>query len=131
MAPDRTAESDDPAAYERAQPPRYRAICRLLRSEISAALPKATSRIYHAVPVWFVGDNAVVGYSVTAKRGVNLLFWNGQALNEPELKAAGKFKAAQIQFQDVAEINTKNLRRWLKKAGKDIWDFSSLRKKCR
>jgi uncharacterized protein YdhG (YjbR/CyaY superfamily) len=101
----------------------------LLHSEINVGLPKGTSKIYHAAPVWFIGENAVVGFGVTATKGVNLLFWNGQALKEPELKAVGKFKAAQIYFKDVTEINTKNLRRWLKKAAKDIWDFSTLRKR--
>jgi len=117
------------SAYISAQKPKYAAICKKLRSEINKALPKAASKLYHAIPVWFIGENAVVGFYVTAKNGVNLLFWNGQALKEPELKKEGSFKAAQIQFQDINEINTKSLRQWLKKAGKKIWDFSSLRKK--
>jgi len=117
--------SDGIAGYVRAQKPQYAAICKVLRLEISATLPKATSKMYHAAPVWFVGENAVVGFSVTARKGVTLLFWNGQALEEPELQAVGKFKAAQIQFQDIEEINPKKLRRWLKKAGKDIWDFKT------
>ncbi len=85
--------------------------------------------IYHGMPVWFIAGNAVVGYGVTAKKQVNLLFWNGQALKEPDLKAVGKFKAAQIQFGDVEEIDKKKLKKWLKKAGKDIWDFAGMRKK--
>jgi hypothetical protein len=116
------------AAYERAQKPGLAVVCRALRKEIEAALPKATARIYHSIPVWFIGENAVVGFNVTAKNKVNLLFWNGQALDEQDLKAVGKFKAAQIQFQDATEIDRKKLRQWLKKAGKDIWDFTGLRK---
>ena len=120
---------DEIGAYGRRQKAGYAEICGVLRKEIEGALPKADSKMYHAIPVWFIGENAVVGYYVTAKKGVNLLFWNGQALKEPELKPEGSFKAAQIQFQDVKDINKKNLRRWLKKASKKIWDFAGLRKK--
>ena len=81
------------------------------------------------MPVWFVGENPVVGFNVTAQKGVNLLFWNGQSFGEPALKAAGKFKAAQIQFTDGTQIDLKMLRRWLKKAGTDIWDYSGICKR--
>ncbi len=78
------------------------------------------------MPVWFVGEDPVVGYKSNGKN-VNLLFWNGQAFNEPELRAAGKHKAAQIQFTDIAQIDQKALRRWIGKAGKEIWDYADLR----
>lgn len=117
------------AAYVSAQKPELAAICRVLRKEIKAALPKAVGRIYHSTPVWFIGENAVVGFSVTAKKQVNLLFWNGKAFKDPGLKAVGKFKAAQIQFGDKSEIDGKKLKRWLKKAGKDIWDYAGMRKR--
>jgi hypothetical protein len=110
------------ATYAKPGPPKFDAICTALRPEIDAALPSAVARIWHAIPVWFIGENPVVGYKVTAKH-VTLLFWNGQSFSEPALKAAGKFQAAQIQFTDVAEIEPKALRRWLRKAGKDIWDY--------
>jgi hypothetical protein len=103
--------------------------CRVLQTEIDTVLTKATSKIWHAIPVWFVGENPVVGFGVTSKKGVNLLFWNGQSLEEPVLKAAGKFKAAQIQFTNASQIDAKALRRWLKKAGTDIWDYKGLRKR--
>src|SRR6188474_2045887 len=73
------------------------AICRALRTEIDAALPKATSKIWHGSPVWFVGENPVVGYNA-ARKQVNLLFWSGQSFGDPALKAVGKFAAAQTQF---------------------------------
>jgi len=125
----RSEEANAIGAYILEQKPRYLKICRLLTKEINSTLPKAHSKLYHRFPVWFIGENAVVGFRVTAKKGVNLLFWNGQSLGESELKAVGKFWAAQIQFQEVSEINVKNLRRWINKASKDIWDFASLRKK--
>lgn len=117
------------AAYVSAQKPELAAICRVLRKEIKASLPKAVGRIYHSTPVWFIGENAVVGFSVTAKKQVNLLFWNGKAFKDPDLRAVGKFKAAQVQFGDKSEIDGKKLKRWLKKAGKDIWDFAGMRKR--
>ncbi len=117
------------AAYISVQKPALAAVCRVLRKEVKSALPKATGRMYHATPVWFIGENAVVGFSVAAKKKVTLLFWNGKAFREPDLKAVGKFKAAQIQYGDVEEIDRKKLKKWLKKAGKDIWDYAGMRKK--
>lgn len=124
-----TAGHETVAAYVKAQKPGLAKVCRLLRKEIDATLPMSGAKIYHAMPVWFIGGNAVVGFSVTAKKKVNLLFWNGKAFKEPDLKAVGKFHAAQVQFGDVEEIDKKKLKKWLKKAGKDIWDFEAYRKK--
>ena len=117
--------ADAIAHYDKAQTAEHAAICRTLRVEIDGVLSKASSKIWHGSPVWFIGENPVVGYNVTAKKGVNLLFWNGQSFGEPALKAAGKFRAAQIQFTAVSEIDRKALRRWLKRAGTDIWDGRS------
>jgi len=113
------------AHYAKTQTPEHAAICRALRAELDAVLPKATSKIWHGSPVWFIGENPVAGYNVTSKKGVNLLFWNGQSFGESALKAAGKGRAAQIQFTDVSEIDPNALRRWLKRAGTDIWDSRS------
>ena len=118
---------NDIAHYMITQTAEHAAVCRALRSEIDTVLTKATSKIWHGIPVWFIGENPVVGFGVTSKKGVNLLFWNGQSFGEPVLKAAGKFRAAQIQFTSVFQIDTKSLRRWLKKTGTDIWDYKGLR----
>jgi len=118
--------TDSISGYARRFPARSAAICALLRAEIDAAMPKARTKLWHAIPVWFIGENPVVGYKVTP-RHVNLLFWNGQSFDEDGLTAAGKFRAAQIKFTDVTEIDAKVLRRWLKKARTDIWDYRSLR----
>jgi hypothetical protein len=117
------------ATYISAQKLALAAICRLLGKEIDAALPMAGATIYHGIPVWFIAGNPVVGFNVNAKKQVNLLFWNGQAFKEPELEAVGKFKAAQVQFGDKSEIDKKKLKKWLKKAGKEIWDYAGMRKK--
>ncbi len=107
--------------------PAHAAVCRALRKEIEASLPKAQARIWHAIPVWFLDENPIVGYHAKSK-GVTLLFWNGQAFAEPELTAAGKFMAAQIVYTAASQIDAKSLRRWLKKARTDIWDYKGLRK---
>ena len=106
------------------------AICRVLRNEIDAALPKAVSKIWHGNPVWFMGENPVVGYNATAK-AVNLLFWNGQAFEEIDLKPVGKYRAAQAVFADAEEIDVKVVRRWLKKAKSDVFDSKAFFKKLR
>ena len=125
----RGSAKDSIPSYISAQKPALAAVCRALRKEIKSALPKATGKIYHSTPVWFIGENAVVGFSVTAKKKVTLLFWNGKAFREPDLKPVGKFKAAQIQFGDVEEIDKKKLKKWLKKAKTKIWDYAGMRKR--
>src|SRR5262245_6043178 len=106
---------DQIAAYSQAQSPAFRAMCDLLRELIDATLPKATSKVWHGSPVWFIDDNPVVGYNATAK-SVNLLFWNGRAFDEPAFKPVGKYQAAQAVFGDVGEIDPRVVRGWLKKA---------------
>jgi hypothetical protein len=118
----KTGIKDEIARYEKAQTPAFAEICKTLRKEIDSVLTKATSRIYYSMPVWFIKDNPVVGYNAKSNY-VNLLFWNGQAFSEKELIAAGKFKAAQIKFTNVSEIDLKSLRRWLRKSKTDIWDY--------
>src|SRR5262245_28040600 len=121
---------DPIAAYSQAQPAAFRAMCDLLREMIDTALPAATSKVWHGSPVWFIDDNPVVGYNATAK-GVNLLFWNGQAFDEPGLKPVGKYRAAQAIFRDAAEIDPTVIRRWLKKAKSDVFDSRAYIKKLR
>ena len=130
-AVDGDRSGDDPiAAYAQAQPLAFRAICAALRELITTALPRATSRVWHGSPVWFMDENPVVGYNATAK-AVNLLFWNGQAFDEPDLKPVGKYRAAQAVFRDAAEIDAKVIRRWLKKARSDVFDSKAFFKKLR
>lgn len=130
-AQDSPNSDDQIVAYSEAQPLPFRTMCAVLRELIDAALPKATSKVWHGSPVWFLDDNPVVGYNATAK-AVNLLFWNGQAFEEPALKPVGKYRAAQAAFADAAEIDPKVIRRWLKKAKSEVFDskafFAKLRK---
>ena len=120
---------DEISAYSKAQSIELAAICDALREEIDSCLPAATSKMWHGSPVWFIGDNPVVGYNVTTKKVACLLFWNGQSFDEQGFKPVGKGgKAAQVSFADKSEINTKMLHKWLKKAGEMIWDYRSMYK---
>src|SRR5579871_4499112 len=74
------------AAYAKMQTAKNAGICDTLSVEIDATLPKATSKIWHAIPVWFVGENPVVGYKASAKY-VNLLFWNRSEEHTSELQS--------------------------------------------
>lgn len=125
-APQRDNTADTVGNYASKLTPEIAAVCIALRNVIDTTLPKAKSRIWHGGPVWFIEEHPVVGYSVTSKKAVKLLFWNGQSFEEPALEATGKFKAAQIQFEYVSELDPKNLRRWLKKAGRLIWDYEGI-----
>lgn len=117
------------ATYISAQKPALAAVCRLFGKEIDAVLPMSAATIYHGIPVWFIAGNPVVGFSATAKKKVNLLFWNGQAFQEPGLEAVGKFHAAQVRFAGVEDVDKKKLKKWLKEAGKKIWDYAGMRKR--
>ena len=64
---------DQIVASSKAQLLPLRTICDVLRELIDTALSKATSKVWHGSPVWFINDNPVVGYNATAKT-VNLLF---------------------------------------------------------
>jgi hypothetical protein len=119
------ASPDPIAAYARTQSPELRALCDKLQAEINRALPKATSRIWHESPVWFLGENPIVGYSIRQGR-VDLMFWSGQLFDEPRLETVGKDKAAQVSFGDDSGINLTELRRWLKKAGSLVVDYKEM-----
>lgn len=122
-----TASTLTPPAYDAAQPAPLDALCRKLRAAITRALPAAKALVWHGSPVWFVGEVPVAGYCVGAKGDVQLLFWNGQAFDEPGLAPLGKFCAAQARYRSVAEIDAAALARWLAKAGTQLWDLDELR----
>jgi hypothetical protein len=127
MTKNKGTDGDEIDDYIRSQKKDFAEICRVLRDEIDKALSKSTSRIYYSAPVWFLDDNPIVGFNATSKY-VNLLFWSGKSFEEPGLAAAGKFKAAQVKYQDLKEVDVKALRRWLKKSKVRIWDYKNLRK---
>jgi len=114
--------------YNKEQSAEDGAICTALASAIDAALPGAQNKIWHGHPVWFLNENPVVGYS-KLKNSVRLLFWSGQSFDEPALTPEGKFKAAEANYTDAAQINQKDLSRWLGKARTIQWDYKNLVKR--
>jgi hypothetical protein len=119
----------DIAAYNRTQTKEDKKICDLLYSEICTGLPQAEYKIWHAHPVWFLDGNPIAGYS-KQKAGVRLMFWSGAGFDEEGLTVRGeKFKDASVFYTDVAEINTKDLRRWLKKSKAIQWDYKNIVKR--
>lgn len=116
-------------AYNTALSDKDREICDLLRSEIDRGLPKAENKVWHAHPVWFLDGNPIVGYS-KQKPGIRLMFWSGADFDEEGLNVRGaKFKDASIFYTDVSEIDTKALKRWLRKSKEIQWDYKNIVKR--
>lgn len=119
---------EDIQAYNNKQTEEDQRICNLLAEVIDNNLLEAENKIWHAVPVWFLDGNPIVGYG-KLKNCVRLLFWSGQSFDEPQLKNEGSFKAAEIRYTAVEQVNTEDLARWVMK-GKDIqWDYKNLIKR--
>jgi hypothetical protein len=101
----------------------------LLLQEISNGLPSAEKKVWHGHPVWFLDGNPIVGYS-KEKRGMRLMFWSGASFDERGLEVRGaKFKDASVFFNAVSNINTKVLKRWLKKCKEIQWDYKNIVKR--
>lgn len=103
-------------------------ICELLQQTINNALPMAESKVWHGHPVWFIEGNPVAGYS-KLKNCIRLLFWSGQSFNEPGLQSEGSFKAAEVRYTALDEVNIPDLERWLGKAASIQWDYKNLVKR--
>lgn len=114
--------------YNASQTPSDRKICDLLSQEINKGLPEAESKIWHAHPVWFLDGNPIAGYS-KLKDSVRLMFWSGQSFDEPGLQPEGSFKAAEVRYTDVDQVDTAALQRWLKKSREIQWDYKNLIKR--
>lgn len=113
---------DPIAAFAEGLEPRLVAVCEKLRATIDSALPHARPKLWHAIPAWFVGENAVVGYDIR-KNGIVLMFWNGQNFKTPGLEASGSFHVGQILFTDPAQIDAAPMASWLEEAGTNVWDL--------
>lgn len=104
-------------------------ICDLLASTIDTGLKKSESKIWHAHPVWFLDGNPIVGYS-KQKPGWRLMFWSGADFEEEKLNVVGKkFKDASIFYTTIDQINTKDIKRWLKKSKEIQWDYKNIVKR--
>src|SRR5436189_2299181 len=102
-------------AYNTSLLPNDEAICTLLSAEIDRNLLGAENKIWHRQPVWFLDGNPIVGYS-KLKNCIRLLFWSGQSFDEPGLQLEGSFKAAEVRYTTIEQIDKDDLKRWLEKA---------------
>ena len=118
----------DIQAYNNRQTPEDKHICDLLAKEINHNLSDAENKIWHAHPVWFLEGNPIVGYH-KLKNCIRLLFWSGQSFDESALQKEGSFKAAEIRYTSMDQINTKDLERWLNKAKEIQWDYKNIVKR--
>lgn len=105
-----------------------KAICELLAKEITNALPEHENKLWHGAPVWFSDGNPIAGYDVL-KDSVRLLFWSGQSFDEKGLSPEGSFKAAEMRYTDIGQIDTEDLKRWLEKAEAIQWDYKNIVKR--
>jgi len=104
-------------------------ICDRLLTIIENAMAETKSKIWHSHPVWFLDGNPIVGYS-KQKAGIRLMFWSGADFEEDNLCIRGeKFKDASIFYNNVSEIETKDLMRWLEKSRAIQWDYKNLVKR--
>ncbi len=104
-------------------------ICNTLQDLISKELKEASSKIWHAHPVWFINDNPIVGYS-KQKNGIRLMFWSGADFEEDILSIKGaKFKDASVFFNQANEINKTAIKRCLKKSRDIQWDYKNIVKR--
>ena len=104
-------------------------ICNLLANTINNNLKEAESKIWHAHPVWFLDGNPIVGYS-KQKKGIRLMFWSGADFEEANLNVTGdKFKDASIFYNQISEIDTNDLNRWLIKSKEIQWDYKNIVKR--
>lgn len=119
----------DTQTYNEAQAADRKPICELLYKEIQRGMPKeAENKIWHGAPVWFLEGNPVVGYDVL-KDSVRLLFWSGQSFDEKGLAPEGSFKAAEVRYTSVDQVNTDDLQRWLEMSQKIQWDYKNIVKR--
>lgn len=119
----------DITAYNKEQNLVDSEICDLLASIIDGELKNSENKIWHAHPVWFLDGNPIVGYS-KQKAGIRLMFWSGADFEEENLNVVGKkFKDASVIYNDVSEINKKDLKRWLKKSKEIQWDYKNIVKR--
>ena len=114
--------------YNNLQAHEEQEICNLLAETINRCLPEAENKIWHAHPVWFLDGNPVAGYS-KLKGCIRLLFWSGQSFDEEGLRPEGKFKAAEVRYTNVDQINVEELERWLAKSVSIQWDYKNIIKR--
>jgi len=100
-----------------------------LNQIISSHLNFTESKIWHRHPVWFIDGNPIVGFS-KQKAGMRLMFWSGADFEEEKLAVKGeKFKDASIFYYSQEELDSEELKRWLKKSEEIQWDYKNIVKR--
>lgn len=116
-------------SYNAKQSAEDQKICNFLASEITKQLTRATNKLWHAHPVWFLDGNPIVGYS-KQKLGIRLMFWSGVDFGEENLTpGTGKFKDASFFYTQLSQIHIGDLKRWLAKATVIQWDYKNIVKR--
>jgi len=106
---------------------KQRKICQKLQNIIEKNLSNNHSKLFHGSPVWFINENPIVGFS--QKQGkISLLFWSGQSFEESGLKPIGKFKAAEIAYNEISDIDEHKIVLWLEESKRIIWDYKNIKK---
>lgn len=118
----------DIQSYNDSQATPDKEICDLLASAIDHCLTGAENKIWHRHPVWFLDGNPIIGYS-KLKGSIRLLFWSGQSFDEEALQKEGSFKAADIRYTSIDQINETDLTRWLNKSRTIQWDYKNIVKR--
>jgi len=114
--------------YNQSQAEADKKICDLLAREIEFELGEAENRFWHAHPVWFIEGNPIVGYG-KLKNCVRLMFWSGQSFQTSGLKKSGSFKAAEVRFTSVSQVDTALLKQWLSESREIQWDYENIVKR--
>jgi hypothetical protein len=80
-------------------------------------LPGATTKLYHGIPVWCVGDEPTIGIK-PAKAHLSVLFFRGQRIADPtgRLVASGSFEMASVKLVRAADLDENALRIWVREA---------------
>ena len=120
------AKHTDIASYHADLMPEDQAICALLKTQIDRALPDAESKVWHAHPVWFLDGNPIVGYH-RLKDALRLMFWSGQSFEAPGLSPEGTFKAAEVRYRSVDDVDVESLAAWLEEARTVQWNYRDIR----
>jgi hypothetical protein len=80
-------------------------------------LPDATTKLYHGIPVWCVGDEPTIGIK-PAKAHLSVLFFRGQRIADATgtLVASGSFEMASVKLASAADLDENALRTWVREA---------------
>lgn len=109
--------ASSPEAYFSSLPRPLAGLGVTLKALVESELPDAASKMYHAIPVWSVGDEPTVGIKANAK-DIALLFFRGQRIQDPtgRLAASGSFEMASTKFTTADDVDETVIRDWIRQA---------------